>query len=96
MRETNFTVNDRIARSDLINVLKANPDGRFRRGVRYPQWILLLVGVLRILSGGCSSRDLESFAHRHREAHNDALGLEYNRRWPSDATILCLYSFAEA
>jgi hypothetical protein len=46
MPETNFAANDEIARSDLINFLKAIPDGRFLRGVRYPQWFLLLVGVL--------------------------------------------------
>jgi hypothetical protein len=47
---------------DLISFLKAIPDGRFRRGVRYPQWFLLLVAVLGILSGCRSSRDLERFA----------------------------------
>ena len=35
---------------DLISFLKAIPDGRYRRGVRYPQWFLLLVAVLGILS----------------------------------------------
>jgi hypothetical protein len=43
--------------------------------VRYPQWFLLLVAVLGILSGCRSSRDLEAFARRHREALNRALGL---------------------
>jgi type VI protein secretion system component VasF len=32
----------------LISFLKAIPDGRYRRGVRYPQWFLLLVAVLGI------------------------------------------------
>ena len=91
--ETNFAANDESAPSDLINFLKAIPDGRFPRGVRYPQWFLLLVGVLGILSGCRSSRDLESFARRHREALNQALGLEY-RRWPSDATFLYLFNKA--
>ena len=62
-------------------------------GVRYPQWFLLLVAVLGILSGCRSSRDLERFARRHREALNEALGLD-NKRWPSDATFLSLFNKA--
>ena len=75
---------DQPAAADLISFLKAIPDGRYRRGVRYPQWFLLLVAVLGILSGCRSSRDLEAFAKRHREALNQALGLDF-KRWPSDA-----------
>jgi len=93
MPEIQDTANDESAPSDLISFLKAIPDGRFRRGVRYPQWFLLLVAVLGILSGCRSSRDLERFARRHREALNQALGLEY-RRWPSDATFLYLFNKA--
>jgi hypothetical protein len=93
MPETNSAANDERAPSDLISFLKAIPDGRFRRGVRYPQWFLLLVAVLGILSGCRSSRDLERFARRHREALNLALGLEY-KRWPSDATFLYLFNKA--
>jgi hypothetical protein len=78
---------------DLISFLKAIPDGRYRSGVRYPQWFLLLVAVLGILSGCRSSRDLEAFARRHREALNQALGLDF-RRWPSDATFLYLFNKA--
>jgi hypothetical protein len=78
---------------DLISFLKAIPDGRYRRGARYPQWFLLLVAVLGILSGCRSSRDLEAFARRHREALNQALGLDF-RRWPSDATFLYLFNKA--
>jgi len=93
MPETNSAANDESAPSDLISFLKAIPDGRFRRGVRYPQWFLLLVALLGILSGCRSSRDLERFARRHREALNQALGLEY-KRWPSDATFLYLFNKA--
>jgi hypothetical protein len=93
MPEIQDTANDESAPSDPISFLKAIPDGRFRRGVRYPQWFLLLVAVLGILSGCRSSRDLERFARRHREALNQALGLEY-RRWPSDATFLYLFNKA--
>ncbi len=71
----------------------AIPDGRYRRGVRYPQWYLLLVAVLGILSDCRSSRDLEAFAERHREVLNQALGLNF-KRWPSDATFLYLFNKA--
>ncbi len=64
------TATDQAVPADLISFLKAIPDGRYRRGVRYPQWFLLLVAVLGILSECRSSRDLEAFAKRHREALN--------------------------
>jgi hypothetical protein len=80
---------------DLISFLKAIPDGRYRRGVRYPQWFLLLVAVLGILSGCRSSRYLEAIARRNREALNEALGLDF-KHWPSDDTFLYLYRFADA
>jgi hypothetical protein len=66
---------DQAASDDLISFLKAIPDGRYWRGVRYWQWFLKLVAVLGILSGCRSSRDLEAFARRHRDALNQALGL---------------------
>jgi hypothetical protein len=84
---------DQDVPADLISFLKAIPDGRYRRGVRYPQWFLLLVAVRGILSGCRSSRDLEAFAKRHREALNAALGLNF-KRWPSDATFLYLFNKA--
>jgi hypothetical protein len=95
MPESQNATADQSAPNDLISFPKVIPDGRFRRGVRYPQWFLLLVAVLGILSGCRSSRDLERFARRHREALNQALGLDY-QRWPSDATFLYLYRCAEA
>ena len=39
------------AATDLISFLSALPDCRMRRGIRYPQWWMLLVGILAILSG---------------------------------------------
>jgi hypothetical protein len=86
----------------LISFLKAIPVGEafsagvclFSREVRYPQWFLLLVTVLAILSGWRSSRDLEAFAKRHRAALNDAFGLNF-KRWPSDATFLYLFNKAQ-
>jgi hypothetical protein len=93
MAETRSAAVDQAVTDDLISFLKAIPDGRYRRGVRYPQWFLLLVAVLGILSGCRSSRDLEAFARRHREALNQALGLDF-KRWPSDATFLYLFNKA--
>lgn len=93
MSSTDSVAVDQPASPDLISFLKAIPDGRYRRGVRYPQWFLLLVAVLGILSGCRSSRDLEAFAKRHREALNQALGLNF-KRWPSDATFLYLFNKA--
>jgi len=68
MAETRSLAVDQPTAADLISFLKAIPDGSYRRGVRYPQWFLLMVTVLGILSGCRSSRDLEAFARRHREA----------------------------
>jgi hypothetical protein len=91
MPETPAPAVDFSADADLITFLKAIPDGHYRRGVRYPQWYLLLVAVLGILSDCRSSRDLEAFAERHREVLNQALGLNF-KRWPSDATFLYLFN----
>ena len=55
------------ASADLIAFLQALPEGRKRRGVRYPQWLLLLMAILGILSGYRSARDLERFAKRHHQ-----------------------------
>jgi hypothetical protein len=51
------------------------------------------VAVLGILRGCGSSRDLEAFARRHREALNQALGLEF-KQWLSDAAFLYLFNKA--
>jgi hypothetical protein len=51
MLETASVAADLSAPDDLISFLKAIPHGSYRRGVRYPQWFLLLVAVLGILSG---------------------------------------------
>jgi len=93
MPETTAPAVDFSADADLITFLKAIPDGRYRRGVRYPQWYLLLVAVLGILSDCRSSRDLEAFAERHRAVLNQALGLNF-KRWPCDATFLYLFNKA--
>lgn len=93
MPETAVPAVDFCADADLISFIKAIPDGRYRRGVRYPQWYLLLVTALGILSGCRSSRDLEAFAKRHRETLNQALVLNF-RRWPTHATFLYLFNKA--
>jgi len=93
MAKTLSATVDQPVADDLISYLKAIPDGRYRRGMRYPQWFLLLVAVLGILSGCRSSRDLEAFARRHRQALNQALGLDF-KRWPSDATFFYLFNKA--
>jgi hypothetical protein len=36
------------AATDLISFLKALRDCRLRRGIRYPQWWMLLVAILAI------------------------------------------------
>jgi len=71
---------------DLISYLKAIPDARMRRGVRFPAWYLLLVAVLGILSGCQSLRDLERFAIRHHTVLTEALAIEL-RRPPSDSSF---------
>lgn len=94
MPRTPDAADDQAGPNDLISFYMAIPDGLYRCGVRYPQLFLLLVAVLRILSGGCrSSRDLESFARRHRQVLNQALAL-YFKRWPSEATFLYLFNKA--
>ena len=81
---------DPAATADLIAFLQALPEGRKRRGVRYPQWLLLLMAILGILSDCRSARDLERFAHRHRQAFNQALGLDLSGS-PCDHSFLYLF-----
>ncbi len=40
-----------VATADLITLLQALTRCKIRRGVRYPQWWILLVAILAILSG---------------------------------------------
>lgn len=61
-----------------------------RRGVCFPQWLLLLVAVLGISSGCQGLQDLERFANRHHAALNQALGLELSRL-PTDSTVRYLF-----
>jgi hypothetical protein len=47
---------------DLISFLKALPDCRMLRGIRFPQWWMLLVAILSILIGQGSLARTERFA----------------------------------
>jgi hypothetical protein len=77
------------AASDLISFLKALPDCRMRRGIRFPQWWMLLVAILSILSGQGSLVGMERFAKRHRQTLNELLGTEFGKS-PSDSTFRLL------
>ena len=72
-RDCSRLLADPAATADLIAFLQALPERRKRGGVRYPQWLLLLMAILGILSGCRSARDLERFAKRHHQAFGSAL-----------------------
>ena len=78
------------AAADLITLLQALPSCRMRRGVRYPQWWMLLVAILAILSGQGSLVGMERFATRHLALLNEVLGLEIGKP-PSDSTFRYLF-----
>ena len=77
------------AASDLISFLKALPDCRMRRGIRFPQWWMLLVAILAILSNQGSLMGMERFAKRHRKTLNELLGTQVAKP-PSDSTFRLL------
>ena len=57
-----------------------------RRGIRFPQWwMLLVVAILSILSGQGSLLGMERFAKRHRKTLNKMLGTHVAKP-PSDST----------
>lgn len=60
-----------------------------RRGIRFPQWWMLLVAILSILSGQGSLVGMERFANRHRQALNELLGTDFGKL-PSDSTFRLL------
>ena len=60
-----------------------------RRGIRFPQWWMLLVAILSILSGQGSLVGMERFASRHRQALNELLGTDFAKS-PSDSTFRLL------
>jgi hypothetical protein len=77
------------AATDLISFLKALPDCRLCRGVRFPQWWMLLVAILAILSNQGSLLGMGRFAKRHRQVLNDLLGTHIAKP-PSDSTFRLL------
>jgi hypothetical protein len=77
------------AAGDLISFLQALPDCRMRRGIRFPQWWMLLVAILSILSGQGSLVGMERFAKRHRQTLNELLGTDFGKS-PSDSTFRLL------
>ncbi len=60
-----------------------------RRGIRFPQWWMLLVASLSILSGQGSLVGMERFAKRHHQALNELLGTDFQKS-PSDSTFRLL------
>jgi len=60
-----------------------------RRGIRFPQWWMLLVAILSILSGQGSLVGMERFAKRHRHTLNALLGTDFGKS-PSDSTFRLL------
>jgi len=81
------------AATDLISFLKALPDCRMRRGIRFPQWWMLLVAILAILSNQGSLMGMERFAKRHRKTLNELLGTDVAKP-PSDSTFRLLLAHA--
>lgn len=75
--------------TDLLSFLKALPDSRKRRGIRYPQWWMLLIAILAILSHQGSLLGMERFAKRHRITLNELLGTQITMP-PSDSTFRLL------
>ena len=55
-----------------------------RLGIRFPQWWMLLVAILSILSGQGSLVGMERFAKRHRQTLNELLGSDFGKS-PSDS-----------
>jgi len=60
-----------------------------RRGIRFPQWWMLLVAILAVLSGQGSLVGMERFAKRHRQTLNELLGTDLAKS-PSDSTFRLL------
>ena len=62
-----------------------------RRGVRFPQWWMLVVAILAILSGHGSLLGMKHFAKRHRKTLNQLLSTHIAKS-PSEATFRWLLS----
>ncbi len=82
------------AASHLISFLKALPDCRMRRRIRFPQWWMLLVAIPSFLNGQGSLVGMERFAKRHRQTLNELLGTDFDKS-PSDSTFRLLLAQLE-
>ena len=60
-----------------------------RSGIRFPQWWMLLVEILSILSGQESLVEMERFAKRHPQTLNELLSTDFGNS-PSDSTFRLL------
>jgi hypothetical protein len=80
---------NRATATDLLSLPKALPGRRKRRGSHYPQWCMLLIAILVILSHQGSLLGMERFAKRHRITLNALLGTQIARP-PSDSTFRLL------
>ena len=80
------TLEPPAAAADLISFFKVLPDCRIRCGIRFPQWWMLLVAILAILSGQSSLLGMERFAKRHRKTLNELLDIHAVKP-PSDSTF---------
>ena len=86
---------DPAATPDLIAFLQAVQEGRKRKGVRWLQWLLLLIAILGILSGCSSARDPERFAKWHHQTFGAALDLELPYA-PDGSAFLYLFESVES
>ncbi len=50
----------------LIDYLKQRPDPRDPHGLRHPLWLVLLIIIMRIMSGYWGYRELGRIGSRHR------------------------------
>ena len=75
--------------SDLISLLEALPDCYMRRVFLFPQWWMLLLAILSILSGQGSLVGMVWTANRHRQTLIELLGTDFDKS-PSDSTFSML------
>lgn len=72
--------------NSLIDYLKQIPDFRRTAGLRHPQWLILLLIIMSIMSGKYGYRGIGRFIERHRRALIEQLSLP-KARVPSYSTI---------
>lgn len=75
-----------MTQKSLIDYLKQIPDGRHSKGCRHPQWLVLLIILMGMMSGYWGYRGLGRFVERHRRDLIKALKIP-QARVPSYSTI---------